>query len=53
MILSYADGVGNAASCRPNTEISGEPPSWPWLVRCISLFDGLHASAGQPAQPAA
>jgi hypothetical protein len=26
--------------CGPqNTEISGEPPFWPWLVRFISLFD--------------
>lgn len=23
-----------------NTEISGEPPFWPWLVRFISLLDG-------------
>jgi hypothetical protein len=24
--------------CPQNTEISGEPPFGPWLVRCISLF---------------
>jgi hypothetical protein len=22
----------------PNTKISGEPPFWPWLVRCILLL---------------
>ena len=26
--------------CTPNTKISGEPPFWPWLVRCNSLLGG-------------
>jgi hypothetical protein len=35
--LVVASGAGHCSG-PPNTEISGEPPFGPWLVRCISLF---------------